>query len=78
MVKAITPSTEKIQKHGVQSVRQRVVNLRELGLGSMDGLKTQIARQLCEEKVRQLTAQQIAEIEEIEKTYLDKDFITNP
>jgi lipoic acid synthetase/lipoate-protein ligase A len=78
MVKAITPSTEKIQKHGVQSVRQRVVNLRELGLDSMDGLKAQIARQLCEEEVRQLTTQQIAEIEEIEKTYLDKDFITNP
>lgn len=30
--KATTPSEEKLSKHGVQSVRQRVVNLKSLGL----------------------------------------------
>ena len=30
MMKAITPSSQKLTKHGVASVRQRVVNIREL------------------------------------------------
>lgn len=77
MVKSITPSTQKIQKHGVQSVRQRVVNLRELGLESIEVLKSQIINKLCEGTIS-LTSEQLLEIEKIEQTYLDLKFITNP
>lgn len=77
MVKAITPSVEKIQKHGVQSVRQRVVNLRQLGLNNIDVLKDRIVCKLCDGEIA-LTPQQISDIEKIEKTYLDINFITKP
>lgn len=30
MIRAITPTTDKLAKHGVESVRQRVVNLKEI------------------------------------------------
>lgn len=45
---AITPTAEKLAKHAVQSVRQRVVNLRDIkDLGS-----TQTFRQLVEKLIR--------------------------
>ena len=77
MIRAITPSTEKVQKHGVQSVRQRVINLSELGLSNIDILKEQIINQLCDKRLV-LTPEQVKEIETIEQTYLDIQFITYP
>lgn len=77
MVRAITPSSEKVQKHGVQSVRQRVINLSELGLSNIDILREQIIIQLCDKRL-ELTPEQIKEIEIIEQTYLDIQFITYP
>ena len=45
---AITPTTEKLLKHGVASVRQRVINLREIhDLGDMINFKAQLENTLC-------------------------------
>ena len=49
--RAITPSAEKLAKHAVQSVRQRVVNLRDVkDIGAMT-----MFRQLLEEQIRTFT-----------------------
>ena len=71
---AITPSAEKLGKHGVQSVRQRVMNL-----STQDGVSIQIINNhlidaLCT-RTRELTAAEIAAIDAIEQTYLDPQFI---
>lgn len=45
---AITPTKEKLLKHGVASVRQRVINLREIhDLGDMINFKAQLENTLC-------------------------------
>ncbi len=73
---AITPSREKMAKHGVQSVRQRVRNLRPL-LSDVEDINT-IARHLtsglCTD-TKQLTAEDITAIDEIESTYLNPNFL---
>ena len=80
---AITPSREKLAKHGVQSVRQRVVNLKALAqesgveqpaLSDIDALADYFASRFCTTS-RTLTKEEIAAINEIEQTYLDPAFI---
>lgn len=71
---AITPSAEKLAKHGVQSVRQRVMNL-----STQDGVSIQIINNhlidaLCT-RTRELTVEEITAIDAIEQTYLDPQFI---
>ncbi len=79
--KAITPSREKLEKHGVQSVRQRVVNLMDLegaanipSLNSIETLAAYFSKQLCSLS-RMLTPREIADIDTIEQTYLEPTFI---
>jgi len=75
MQHAITPSVKKLNKHGVQSVRQRVVNLRELGCSkSLDEIKECLIQEFCNRE-RLLTEEEIIQIEAIEKTYLEPSFI---
>jgi lipoic acid synthetase/lipoate-protein ligase A len=75
MQNAITPPKEKLSKHGVQSVRQRVVNLKDIGCQkSIDELKDYLIREYCDRE-RILTEDEVKAIEEIEQTYLDPDFI---
>ncbi|MBO4466341.1 MAG: lipoate--protein ligase family protein [Bacteroidales bacterium] len=64
--KATTPSVEKLSKHGVQSVRQRVVNLRSLGL-KMDAaqLRSYFEEKFCDEELK-LTADDIEKIVKFE------------
>ena len=64
--KATTPSAEKLGKHGVQSVRQRVVNLKSLGL-QMDAaqLRTYFEQKFCAEELK-LTADDIEKIVKFE------------
>ena len=73
---AITPSAEKMAKHGVQSVRQRVMNLKPL-LGSINDislLADYLTDSLCTDTMH-LTAKDIVSIDKIETTYLNPDFL---
>lgn len=73
MVHAITPSAEKVHKHGIASVRQRCVNLRDLGVPDMDTVKRHFLSQCTSE--RMLTSSELAAVEGIEQEYLDENFI---
>ena len=57
--KATTPSAEKLSKHGVQSVRQRVVNLKSIGLTkTATELREYFENRFCEAELK-LTAEDI-------------------
>ena len=71
---AITPSKQKLEKHGVQSVRQRVVNLSSLMPLTMDGINEYLITKLCAH-TRELSQEEIAAIDSIEQSYLDPQFI---
>ena len=75
MQEAITPPKQKLTKHGIASVRQRVANLKELGIKmSVEELKAHLAKYFCEAE-RALTKEEIASIEMIEQEYLTPAFI---
>ena len=76
---AITPSQEKLAKHGVQSVRQRVKNLKNIA-NTLDWQSTQaLAQKIKEFWCNQTyipTEKDIQEIDKIEQEYLDPAFIS--
>ncbi|MBQ9400090.1 MAG: lipoate--protein ligase family protein [Bacteroidales bacterium] len=73
--KAITPSRQKLESHGIKSVRQRVANLKDLGLRlSVEELKAALAAHFTDSSLT-LDASDVAAIEDIENTYLDPGFI---
>lgn len=74
MLQSITPSREKLQKNGVESVRQRITLLREHTPLTIDEVKEAFITTLCHEE-RQLTAEEVAAIEEMEKEYITTEFI---
>ena len=74
MLHAITPSPEKLQSKGIQSVRQRITLLKDYVSLSLDEVKTLIRQTLCDGEVL-LTADQVREIEQLSEEYLQKDFI---
>ena len=75
MLNAITPSKEKLEKKGIESVRQRITLLKDYTtLDSVEALKALIRETLCEGE-RMLTASEVAGIESIEATYLKEEFI---
>jgi lipoic acid synthetase/lipoate-protein ligase A len=61
MLHAITPGLEKLQKKGIQSVRQRITLLKDYTSLSLDEVKTLIRETLCEGE-RLLTEQDISNI----------------
>ena len=75
---ALTPPVEKLAKHGVQSVRQRVANLADYaafaGVKTIDKINTFLIGALCT-RSRVLTCEEITEIDEMEKVYLQPQFI---
>ena len=75
---AITPSQEKLAKHGVQSVRQRVMNLKnianEVDLKSTQALARKIEEFWCNQTYIP-TENDLLEIGKIEEEYLDPAFI---
>lgn len=74
MLNAITPSQEKLQSKGIQSVRQRITLLHNLISLDLSALKDFIRTTLCVGEMV-LTEAEIAEIERIEQYYLKEDFI---
>ena len=74
MLNAITPSAEKLEKKGIQSVRQRITLLKDHTPLSLDEIKQIIRDTLCDGELR-LTDEHVAGIEEIEQSYLKQDFI---
>jgi lipoic acid synthetase/lipoate-protein ligase A len=74
MLNAITPSAEKLEKKGIQSVRQRITLLKEHTQLSLNEIKQLIRDTLCDGELV-LTAEQVTEIEKIEQSYLKQDFI---
>lgn len=66
LARSTTPSAEKLAKHGVQSVRQRVVNLKSLGLKTdAAGLRQYFEDCLCDSEMV-LTADDIEKIVKFE------------
>ena len=74
LCQAITPSQEKLAKHAVQSVRQRVGNLYDMGVTDLAALKKHIISSLCESEYT-LAPEEVKQIREIERGYLDPAFI---
>ena len=74
MLQAITPSQEKLQSKGIQSVRQRITLLKNHVTLSLEEVKTLIRETLCTGELV-LTEQQVKAIEQMEQEYLLKDFI---
>ena len=66
MLNAITPSREKLEKKGVESVRQRIGLLKDYTTLTLDEVKAVIRETLCEGECR-LTAEDVAEIEKNER-----------
>lgn len=74
MLHAITPSAEKLQEKGIQSVRQRITLLKDYTSLSLEEVKTLIRDTLCDDELMLIPAQ-VAGIEKLEQTYLKEDFI---
>ena len=74
MISAITPSREKLQKHGVESVRQRITLLKEHTDMTLEEIKARLIDYVCSDQIT-LNEEDVEKIKQIEKTYLDPDFI---
>jgi lipoic acid synthetase/lipoate-protein ligase A len=74
MLHAITPGPEKLEKKGIQSVRQRITFLKDYTSLGLDEVKTLIRHTLCVGE-RMLTAEEVAGVEQLEQQYLRENFI---
>ncbi len=75
LAEAITPGEAKLAKHGVQSVRQRVANLTDLGLAlPMEEISRAIVAAFCDGE-RLMDASDMVQISKIEKCYREPSFI---
>ena len=77
MLQAITPPRTKLDKHGVESVRQRITLLKEHSDISIEDFRTFIRKRLCD-RTYELTPQDVQAIETIEQEYLNPEFIYKP
>ena len=68
MLQAITPSREKLQAKGIESVRQRITLLKEYTPLTLEEVKALVRETLCSGE-RMLTAADVAGIEALEKNY---------
>ena len=74
MVGSITPSGAKLLSKGIVSVRQRIALLKDYISLTLPEFMQYVRRSLCDEEYM-LTADDISQIEEIEKEYLSPEFI---
>ena len=74
MLNAITPSQEKLQSKGIKSVRQRITFLKDHTSLSLNETKSIVRTTLCEGELI-LSQADIEGIEQLEQTYLRKEFI---
>ena len=74
MISAITPSSEKLQKHGVESVRQRITLLKDHTDMPLEEIKSKLRNYVCHNTVT-LAEADVEAIKEIEKEYLRPEFI---
>lgn len=74
MLNAITPSADKLQKKGIESVRQRITLLKDYTMLTAEQLIAFIKAALCTEE-SSLLPDDIREIEKIEEEYLQEEFI---
>ena len=74
MLNAITPSQEKLQSKGIKSVRQRITFLKDHTSLSLNEIKSIVRTTLCEGELT-LSQTDIEGIEQLEQTYLRKEFI---
>lgn len=77
MLQAITPPRTKLDKHGVESVRQRITLLKEHSDISIEDFRTFIRKRLSD-RTCELTPQDVQAIETIEQEYLNPEFIYKP
>ena len=74
MLNAITPGPEKLEKKGIQSVRQRITLLKDHTSLTLDEVKALILKTLCVDE-RVLTADEVEGIEQLEQSFLRDNFI---
>lgn len=74
MVRAITPSNEKLISKGVESVRQHITTLNQYLTINIETFKTFVHANLCDGEIN-LDMDAIQKIEEIEQEYLTEKFI---
>lgn len=76
---AITPSAAKLESKGISSARQRVTNLAEHTDMDIETFKSFVIEQFCNSE-EMLGTEDVAHIEDIERTYLTDDFLygSNP
>ncbi|MCR5180313.1 MAG: lipoate--protein ligase family protein [Bacteroidaceae bacterium] len=74
MLHAITPPPSKLEAHGVKSVRQRITLLKDHTSLSLDAIKSGLQKHLCEREYH-LSAADVTAIEQLEREYLNPDFI---
>ncbi len=74
MVRAITPDNEKLVSKGIDSVRSRVTNIKDHLDITIAEFKQHFKDHLCEQQLT-LTEADLDGIRQIEKTYLEEDFI---
>ena len=74
MVKAITPDNDKLISKGIDSVRSRVTNILEHIDIDIEVFKDTFKKNICDKSIT-LTEKDIIKIKEIEKQYLNPNFI---
>ena len=74
---AITPAEEKLAKHGVESVRQRVINIRDIEATTIDSTSAlaEAVQQYWSEEQIEFSQEDLLAIDAIEQEYLDPEFI---
>ncbi len=74
MVASITPPVEKLVRHGVESVRQRIALLKDYTTMSLDEVKRFIKRELCDNQAT-LSAHDVEQIMALEREYDNPEWI---